>query len=74
MWSDLTPIEKQDFWHDLVACGIAGILGLVLLTVFTVLPAEEGRPEIRQKAHLPTKCREFYGTDKWIDCMGVGLK
>ena len=45
MWSDLTPIEKQDFWHDLVACGIAGILGLVLLTVFTVLPAEELRHE-----------------------------
>jgi hypothetical protein len=32
--------------------------------------------EKAERVHLPTKCRKFYndGTDRWIECMGVGYK
>ena len=58
MWTDFTPREKQDFWHDLVACGIAAILGLVLLTVFTVLPAEELKHEASWKPPEIPQCEK----------------
>lgn len=29
-----------------------------------------------ERVHLPTKCAPFYndGSDRWIECMGVGYK
>jgi len=33
-------------------------------------------PRKRQRQSLPQKCAKFYadGTERWIDCMGVGYK
>jgi hypothetical protein len=38
--------------------------------------AIEDKVTQRVTIHLPTECAEYYedGTDKWKDCMGVGLK
>lgn len=44
-----------------------------------ILKAETAEREpvpLEERIHLPTKCKEFYndGTDRWIECMGVGYK
>lgn len=38
--------------------------------------SDSGITPTNGRVHLPTKCRPFYndGTDRWIECMGVGYK
>lgn len=65
------------------------MLALVIIAAFVLLSAYfigaiavfEKSKEVTQsvttsRVHLPTKCRPYYndGTDRWIDCMGVGYK
>ena len=62
--------------------------GLYVMVAITMLNScdsvdilEQAHPEVEpmtvtERVHLPTKCKEFYndGTDRWVECMGVGYK
>ena len=53
---------------------------LVLLVEFGVFVYKATHPDVlprgEETIHLPTKCRPYLGdgTDRWINCMGVGKK
>lgn len=61
---------------------IAMILSLFVSFSYAVLKtAGEIREEVKEESlfvnkHLPTTCQPFYndGTDRWKECMGVGIK